>query len=129
MEEGIKNRIILILSILSVIFFLGAVSSCNNARQLKSGRDKEMANRLDVEEKMAKSFQEKAAIEEKINSLSRELEKEKTDHVVTKKALEQEQLASRALKEELEGVTKLKEQFEKDLKEALVAAGQGKSKR
>ena len=54
MEETIKNRIIFILAILSVILFIATLNSCSNAYRQKSARDKEMAIRLDLEEKMNK---------------------------------------------------------------------------
>lgn len=119
MEESLKNRIILILVTLTVIFFLGTVNSCSNSRHLKSARDKEMAARLDLEEKMSKVAQDKQNTEKNISDLTRQLEEEKAAHEVTKKALVQEQLVNQSLKEEIEKVTKLKEALEEDLKETL----------
>jgi hypothetical protein len=119
MEENLKNRIILILAILSTIFFVGNVSSCTNARRQKSARDKEMVARLDLEEKMNKFTQENQDMETKLNNLLRELEEEKAAHQATKKALVQEQLVNQSLKEELGKIVKLKEALEEDLKEAL----------
>ncbi len=54
MEESIKGRIIVVLSILTLIFFVGCLKSCGNANRQKQGRDREMANRLDLEEKINK---------------------------------------------------------------------------
>lgn len=119
MEEALKNRIILILVVLSAIFFIGAVSSCNSAHRNKVARDKEMATRLDLEEKMGKFTQDRATFEGKLKSLSQELEEEKAAHQAIKKALLQEQLVNSSLKEELQKVTKLKEALEEDLKDAL----------
>lgn len=129
MEESIKNRVILILGILTIIFFIGTVGSCSNAAHLKSSRDKEMATRLDLEEKISKFVQEKQSIETMVNSLSQELEEEKAAHQATKKALLQEQLVNQSLKEELVKVTKLKEALEEDLKEALVTGKSTRTKR
>lgn len=128
MEEGIKNRVILILAILTVIFFISTVGSCSNAYRQRLNRDKEMATRLNLEEKMSKFTQEKEAIEAKLNSLTQELEEEKVAHQVTQKALLQEQLISQSLKVEVQKVTKLKEALEEDLKEALVTGRSTKSK-
>lgn len=128
MEEGLKNRVILILSILTLIFFIGTVGSCGNASRLKSSRDKEMATRLDLEEKMSKFAQEKAGIEENLKSANQGLEEEKAAHQATKKALLQEQLVNQSLKEELQKVVKLKEALEEDLKEALVTGKKTKAK-
>jgi len=113
MEEAIRNRIILILSILTVIFFIGNVASCGAARSQKVRRDKEMATRLDLEEKAAK-------LENKIVNLTQEIQQEKAASEATSKALLQEKLISQAAQEELQKVTKLKEALEEDLKEALV---------
>lgn len=129
MEETIKNRIILVLAILSAIFFIGTINSCSNAYRQKSARDKEMAARLDLEEKMNKFAQEKAATEEKLKAKEKELEEEMAAHQSTKKALVQEQLVNQSLKEELQKVTKLKEALEEDLKEALVQGKSAKSKK
>lgn len=125
MEESIKNRAILILGILTAIFFIGTVGSCSNTSRLRSSRDKEMTTRLDLEEKMSKFMQEKQGLEKKLKELTEGLDAEKAGHQVTQKALLQEQLVNQSLKEEITKVTKLKEALEEDLKEALVT---GKSK-
>ena len=121
MEEGIKNRIILILVIATAIFFIGTVGSCSNVGRMRLSRDKEMATRLDLEEKMNKFTEEKTALETKLSNLTQELDEDKAAHQATKKALLQEQLVNQSLKEEIQKVTKLKEALEEDLKEALVA--------
>ncbi|MFH0738513.1 MAG: hypothetical protein V2A59_01460 [Candidatus Omnitrophota bacterium] len=128
MEESLKNRAILILGILTVIFFIGTLSSCNSSLRNKSARDKEMAARLELEEKMSKSSQDKTTIEKQLAVISQQLEEEKTGHQASKKALLQEQLVNQSLKEELQKVTKLKEALEEDLKEALVTNKSAKSK-
>jgi valyl-tRNA synthetase len=120
MEESFKNRIIIILAILTVIFFIGAVSSCSDAKRQKLARDREMATRLDLEEKMNKFGQEKAAIEKNVEALSQKLSEEQATHEATKKALLDEQQANDNLQKEVLKVTKLKEKLEEDLKEALV---------
>jgi chromosome segregation ATPase len=129
MEESLKNRVILILGIATIIFFIGTVNSCNNAHRNRLARDKEMVARLDLEEKINKFSQEKKAIEDKVSSLTQGLEEEKAAHQATKKALVQEQLVSQSLKEELQKVTQLKEALEEDLKEALVTGKAARSKR
>ena len=128
MEEAIKNRIILILAIVTIIFFVISIGSCSKARQMRLIREDEMAKRLDVEAEFAKFSQEKAGLDEKLKAKEKELEEEKASHVATKKDLLQEQLISQSLKEELTKVTKLKEALEEDLKEALVANKSAKSK-
>lgn len=126
MEESLKNRIILILSILTVILFIGLISSCNNTYRQKLARDKEMSSRLDMEEKMGKFSQEKTVIEEKLKASQKELDEEKAAYQATGKALVQEQLVNISLKDELTKVTRLKEALEEDLKEALTAGKKSK---
>jgi len=129
MEEGAKNKLILILGVLTLIFFITTVASCGNYRLQKAARNKEMATRLDLEEKMANSAKEKGGLEQKISAATQSLEEEKTAHQATKKALLQEQLVNQSLKEELQKVSKLKETLEEDLKEALAAANKPKPKK
>lgn len=120
MEESIKTRIILILSIFSAILLIGMINSCTHAYRQKNARDKEMSVRLDLEEKMNKFSQDKSSLEEKLKTAEKELQEEKAVNDAVKKALVQEQLVNQSLKEELQKVTKLKEALEEDLKEALI---------
>ncbi len=129
MEESFKNRIILILGILTAIFFIGLVSSCSDSRRQKAAHDKEMAARLDLEEKMNKFGQEKLTIEKKMSALSQQLAEAQAANETTKKALLQEQLANDSLKKEILKLTELKEKLEEDLKEALVTGKSGRSRR
>lgn len=128
MDENTKNKLIIILGISVVLFFVLFIGSCGNSAKLKKAHDKEMASRLDVEEKMSKFTQEKTVLEKKLAGVSQSLEEEKADSQATKKALLQEQLVNQSLKDELQKVTKLKEALEEDLKEAL-ANSKPKSKK
>lgn len=121
MEEGLKNRLILALTILTIIFFIFSINSCFDSRRQKVAKDKEMALRMDLEEKLSKFTQEKAKLEDKIKAQEKAIEEEKKAHEETKSALSQEELINKALREELEKITKLKETLEEDLKEALVS--------
>jgi chromosome segregation ATPase len=120
MEETIKNRIILVLSILALMFFIGSLKSCGNAYRQKQARDKEMAARLDLEEKISKISQQSSLLEEKMRGVRKEMDETKSELEQNRRALAQERSASQSLKEELNKVTKLKETLEEDLKEALV---------
>ncbi|MFH1457608.1 MAG: hypothetical protein ABIG31_00325 [Candidatus Omnitrophota bacterium] len=120
MEENVKSKIVLILGILTVIFFISTVSSCGNAYKNKMGQVKETLQRKDLEERLNKISQEKASQDERLSAMQKELDEEKANHETTKRALVQEQLVNQSLKEELNKVTKLKEALEEDLKEALV---------
>lgn len=128
MEENIKDRLILILGLLAVILLVGWLSSCSSAMRNKGMRDKEMSQRMDLEERMTKSTQDKAASDKQISTLTQQLEEEKAGHQASNKALLQEQLVNQSLKEELQKVTKLKEALEENLKDALVTNKSAKPK-
>lgn len=101
MEETIKNRFILILVILTSIFFIATVSSCASGVKFKSAYDKEMYSRINLEEKIEKITQEKTGLENDLNKLAKELEQEKDLYEETKKELQKEQLVTKSLKDEL----------------------------
>jgi len=109
MTENLKNKLVVILGIATTVFFFSTISSCNNSARLKAAKDKEMSQRLALEEKVNKFAQEKASLEEKIKAEANELETEKAAHALDKKTLAQEQQVSASLKEELDKVAKLKE--------------------
>jgi len=127
MDEHLKDRIVVILAILSAVFFFGTLSSCNSAIRQKAARDKEMAQRLALEEKMGKFSQEKSALEEKAKAKENEAQELKASLETTQKALVQEQLVNQSMREELQKVTKVKETLEENLKQA--AAGGNKVKK
>ncbi len=120
MSEALKNRVVIVLAILSVIFFFGTLSSCNNAMRQTAERNKEKAARITLEEKTSKYVQEKSALEEKAKAKENELQELKTTLEAVKKDLVQGQLVSQSLKEELQKVTKSKEALEEELRQALV---------
>ena len=126
MDETLKDRIVLILAVLLAVFFFSSLSSCNSAMRQKTARDKEMAARLALEERMSKFSQEKSVLEEKAKAKEKEAQEMREALEVTKKALVQDQLVSQSLKEELQKVTKLKEALEDDLKQALGNAKKSK---
>jgi hypothetical protein len=122
MDETLKDRILIILSVLTAIFLFTTLSSCNSAVRQKAARDKEMAARLSMEEKSGKYAQEKSVLEEKAKAKENEAAQLKSTLETTNKTLLQEQLVNQSLKEELQKVTKLKE----NLEEQLQAVSEGK---
>ncbi len=125
MEESIKNRVILALGILTIIFFMGTIRSCSGELKLKrtvADLDKEKASSWDAEQKMGEFKKEKGV-------LQKELEEAKAAYESSRKALLQEQLINQSLKEELRKVAKLKDALEENLKEALVEGKPSKSKK
>ena len=119
MEEAVKNKTILILSVLCLVFFLISLGSCSSMLQYKRVKDKETASRFDLEEKVNKLIQEKTLYETKMNSVNEEVNKAKATADGAVKALQQEQMVSQSLKYDLDKVTKLNQKLEDDLKEAL----------
>jgi len=118
MDEELKNRIIIGLAVFSCVFFFGTLSSCNNAVRQKAARDKEMAARLAIEEKISKFSQETFSLEEKAKAKEKEVQELKAKLDEAEKDLVQNQMINQSLKEELQKVTKLKESIENDLKAA-----------
>jgi predicted RNase H-like nuclease (RuvC/YqgF family) len=121
MEEDIKNRIILILSVIAIILFISLIGSCSSAHKNKTARDKEMATRLDLEEMVNKFTQEKSSLEKQISNLKEDLQAAKSAEEAATKELTQEQLVNQSLTEEMQKIIKLKEALEDELKDALVA--------
>ncbi len=119
MEGFLKNRPILLLSVVSLFLLIFNIGSCLSSCSQSSSRQKEMAQRLEAEEKVVKLSSEKAALAEKLKEKERELEQERASLETVKKDLLQEQLVCQSLKEDLQKVTKLKEDLEEDLKKAL----------
>ena len=124
MDENLKNRIVVILAILTAIFFFGTLSSCNSAIFQKSRSNKEMAARLALEEKISKFSQERLALEEKAKAKEKEAEAAKDELEKAKKALLQEETINQGLKEQLKKITELKEAGEAKHKNT---SGMGKS--
>ncbi len=121
MEKNMLSKVIVPLAVVALVCFVVSVSSCNNARVQKNARDKEMATRMEVEEKLNKYLQEGTDLSEKLKKTQQALDEEKAAHQSTQQALEQEQLVNQSLKEELKKVTKLNEALEQDLKGALTS--------
>jgi len=118
LNDALKNRTVIILGILLVVFFFSTVSSCNSARHQEASWKKEKAARFALEEKMSKFSQDKSTLEEKAKAKEKEAQELTVTLENTNKSLLQEQLINQSLKEELQKVTKLKEELEDDLKQA-----------
>lgn len=120
MEEGIKNRIIIILSILVVIFFISTISAKINVRRLNKALQNKSDALFESDKKLDLVLKEKATLEEEKKSLLAQLEANSKEFEQIKKDLQVERLMTKALKDELEKMTRLKEKLEEDLKEALM---------
>lgn len=118
MELTNKNKIIVILSILCVLFLMGMVKSCGDAYMQKKLHDKEMGKRLDLEEKIDKINRDKLSEGDKLKGINEDLEVQKKAREQAEKALADEQQARQSLKEELDKTNKEKQALEESLKGA-----------
>jgi septal ring factor EnvC (AmiA/AmiB activator) len=111
-EEQVQSKVLLAAIILAVVCLVLAISSGIAASKNKVELQREMALRMETEERLA-------GTSSKSSSLETELKSEQQQLAEARAALEQEKLTTDALKTELDKLTKLKEQLEKDLKDAL----------
>lgn len=119
MEDIARNRLIAILGISAVIFFLLFLGARGNLNRQRNYASEKAARVMDLEDKIVQLEKEKSGCAEDLKNTQAGLSEEKAAHEATKKTLSQEQVAEAALKAELERITRLKETLEKDLKDAL----------
>ncbi len=119
MGDMLKNKLVQILALVSALLLIASIKSCADSYRHKTARDKEMAQRLDLEEKLHKFTQEKTTVDQQAKKLSQELEADKAALQEAQNALAQEQQINKSLKGEIEKLTKLKDALEQNLKEAL----------
>jgi len=106
MKGLLKSKLFLFSVLLNFSFLVLAIASCSEAERQKKLIAKEMYDRIVAEEKSAGAAGERQGLQERIDSLQKQLEEEKASHELTKKALAEEELVSKAIREELSKVTK-----------------------
>jgi hypothetical protein len=122
-DDNLKTKVIFALGALSVILLVTTLNSCNHVGNQEKKWRKEMALRLDSEEKAQKSGQEQVALSGELKK-TQELLQENTKALESaKNTLLQEQMVNKNLQEELDKVSKLKAALEEDLKKALINGG------
>ncbi len=119
-DEALKNRIILIISILCLIFFFAVVGSTKKSLKYERDWKAELRKRMELEEQNMDHVKEKVILENNNKQMTDQLVKEKKSHEDTKKSLAKEQLDVKSVKEELGKLNRLKDALEDDLKEALI---------
>ncbi len=122
MGDTLKNKMTIAVSALAALCFVFAIGSCSQATRQKSAREKEMAQRLDAEERLSVFNREKVALEERIAALQKELQAQKDSFEQAKAETAQEQSVNESLKLEIEKLNRLKTTLESNLKEALMDA-------
>ena len=127
--EALKNKVVIVLGILNVIFLLIAVDSCTKSKQCIAVKHKEEIMRFDAQQELSKVSSDKLAIEDKMLKAEAALSQANAATETTQKALLQEQLINKSLKAEIEKLSKLKDALELDLKNALVSGKSEKPKK
>lgn len=112
MDDQLKDNVLIASIVLAAVCLVLAISLGISAGKNKNGQQKEMVLRMEAEEKLN-------SVSSTISNLEAGLKKTQDELSSTKTSFNQEQLTNQALKSELEKTTRLKEQLEKDLKEAL----------
>ena len=106
MEGLLKNKVFLFSVLLNFSLLALWIASCSELRTEKAYHDKDLSDKLIAEESLDKIDKEKQGLQDQIDSLKEQLEQEKASHELTEKALLQEQVTTKAVKEELSRVTK-----------------------
>jgi septal ring factor EnvC (AmiA/AmiB activator) len=127
--DVLKNRIVIVLGILNVIFLLIAVNSCSQSKKCLDVKHREEIMRYDAQQELNKVSNDKLAIEDKMRKVEGDLTQANASVETAQKALLQEQLINKSLKAEIEKVSRLKDALEQDLKNALVAGKSAQPKK
>ncbi len=111
-----KNKIILALGLLTIIFFIASIKSCQNMARQKELVNQEMRTRMELEEEVLNLSKRNTDLEQQMKQLQEALTEQETNYQSGQQVLNQEVVELRG---ELERITKLKESLEENLKEAL----------
>jgi septal ring factor EnvC (AmiA/AmiB activator) len=129
LDENLKNRLLLILGVFVVFLMFTTANSCNSARTEREKRQREVAQRLDSEEKADVSQKQLTTLQDKLKDTETKLMEAAKELDGLKKQSVQEQMVNESLKTEIDKLSKLKEALEADLKEALVGKIPAKPKK
>lgn len=102
MNERIQNRILITLLFVIVVALISLVSATLNAKKVRKNFREEMAQRLDLEEKMTQMEKERSAVLSELKSLQTQLVKNKDEMEKLKNELVKEQEERTALKNALD---------------------------
>jgi uncharacterized protein YlxW (UPF0749 family) len=106
MEGLFKNRVFLFSVLLNFSLLTLWVASCSETRKERAFRENDLRDKLIAEERLDKFDKERQGLQEQVETLQKQLEQEVASHELTKKALLQEQLVTKVIKDELSRVTK-----------------------
>jgi len=123
MEQGLRNRVIVVLGVLVVVIFSLWLGSRTELSRQKNIINVKSALNMELEEKYLRLEKERARLAQDLKEAGIRIEEEKSAQDLLKKTLSQELLAEAALKAELERLSVLKEGQEKDSLNETAAAG------
>ena len=76
MKERVKRRIILILSLLTIIFFISSIHSFQNLAIQKKALDQERQSRMQLEEKLLSLTERSADLKQRLDQLQERFNQE-----------------------------------------------------
>lgn len=123
MEEGLRNRVVVVLGVLVIVVFglwLGSRTELSRQRNIINVKS---ALNMELEEKYLRLEKERAQLSQELKEAGNRIEEEKAAQELLRKTLSQELLAEAALKAELERLSSLKEGQEKDSLDETAAVG------
>ena len=123
MEQGLRNRVVVVLGVLVVVVFSLWLGSRTELSRQKNIINVKSALNMEWEEKYLRLEKERARLAQDLKEAGIRIEEEKSAQDLLKKTLSQELLAEAALKAELERLSVLKEGQEKDALNETAAAG------
>ena len=123
MEQGLRNRVVVVLGVLVVVIFSLWLGSRTELSRQKNIINVKSALNMEWEEKYLRLEKERARLAQDLKEAGIRIEEEKAAQDLLKKTLSQELLAEAALKAELERLSVLKEGQEKDSLNETAAAG------
>ena len=123
MEQGLRNRVVVVLGVLVVVVFSLWLGSRTELSRQKNIINVKSALNMEWEEKYLRLEKERARLAQDLKEAGIRIEEEKSAQDLLKKTLSQELLAEAALKAELERLSVLKEGQEKDSLNETAAAG------
>jgi len=119
--QGLAQKKIVSTATVLLIFLVTVFFSLGKINKWKAAYNREMAKRLDAEEKLYLSSNQKTAQEEKLKQALDELKAERLAHEATRNALAQQEAINQSLKAELEKMIKLKEKLEETIRNSAEA--------
>ncbi len=123
MEDGLKNRVVVVLGVLVIVVFglwLGSRTELSRQRNIINVKS---ALNMELEEKYLRLEKERAQLSQELKEAGSRIEEEKAAQELLRKTLSQELLEEAALKAELERLSSLKEGQEKEPLDETAAVG------